>query len=180
MKSLKKGRSPRIDNIAKNLVQAEGDAVISTLYKIYSKVYSRQERGPYRGPSLLSHLPKKSNLQQCKNYHTISLICHPSKVLLKVPLNRLKIQAESIIVEEQAGFRSGRSTTKQIFNLRILCERYLQHQQHLYHVFIDFKKGFDRVWHKALWSTMRLYNINANLIQFIENVYNKGHQCSVP
>ena len=55
MKSLKKGRSPRIDNIAKNLVQAEGDAVISTLYKIYSKVYSRQERGPYRGPSLLSH-----------------------------------------------------------------------------------------------------------------------------
>ena len=125
-------------------------------------------------------LPKEGNLQQCKNYHTSSLICHPSKVLLKVPLNRLNIQAESIIVEEQAGFRSGRSTTKQIFNLRILCERYLQHQQHLYHVFIDFKKGFDRVWHKALWSTMRLYNINANLIQFIENVYNKGHQCSVP
>ena len=118
-------------------------------------------------------LPKKGNLQQCKNYHTISLICHPSKVLLKVPLNRLKIQAESIIVEEQAGFRSGHSTTKQIFNLRILCERYLQHQQHLYHVFIDFKKGFDRVWHKALWSTMRLYNFNVNLIHVIENLYNK-------
>ena len=86
----------------------------------------------------------------------------------------LKIQAESIIVEEQAGFRSGRSTTEQIFNLRILCERYLQHQQDLYHVFIDFKKAFDRVWHKALWSTMRLYNINVNLIQFIENLYNKA------
>ena len=104
----------------------------------------------------------------------ISLICHPSKVLLKVPLNRLKIQAESIIVEEQAGFRSGRSTTEQIFNLRILCERYLQHQQDLYHVFIDFKKAFDRVWHNALWSTMRLYNINVNPIQFIENLYNKA------
>ena len=91
-----------------------------------------------------------------------------------MPLNRLKIQAESIIVEEQAGFRSGRSTTEQIFNLRILCERYLQHQQDLYHVFIDFKKAFDRVWHKALWSTMRLYNINVNLIQVIENLYNKA------
>ena len=91
-----------------------------------------------------------------------------------MPLNRLKIQAESIIVEEQAGFRSGRSTTEQIFNLKILCERYLQHQQDLYHVFIDFKKAFDRVWHKALWSTMRLYNINVNLIQFIENLYNKA------
>ena len=29
--------------------------------------------------------------------------------------------------------------------LRTLCEKYLQHQQDLYHVFIDFKKAFDRV-----------------------------------
>ena len=124
--------------------------------------------------SLIITLTKKGNLQQCKNYRTISLKCSPSKVLLKVLLNRLKRQAESIIAEEQAGFRSGRSRTEQIFNLRILCERYLQHQQDLYHVFIDFKKAFDRVWHKALWSTMRLYNINANLIQVIENLYNKA------
>ena len=62
--------------------------------------------------------------------------------MLKIILNRLKPQAEKIIAEEQAGFRAGRSTTKQIFNQRILCEKYLQHQQVLYHVFIDFKKSF--------------------------------------
>ena len=54
--------------------------------------------------------------------------------------SHLKLQAEEIIAEEQAGFRAGRSTTEQIFNLRILCEKYLQHQQNLYHVFIDLKK----------------------------------------
>ena len=70
--------------------------------------------------------------------------------MLKIILNRLKPQAEKIIAEEQAGFRAGRSTTEQISNLRILCEKYLQHQQDLYHVFIDFKKAFDRVWHAAL------------------------------
>ena len=70
--------------------------------------------------------------------------------MLKILLNRLKPQAE-IIAEEQAGFRAGRSTTEEIFNLRILCERYLQHQQDLYHVFVDFKKAVDRVWHAALW-----------------------------
>ena len=75
----------------------------------------------------------------------ISLINHPSKVMLKTILNRLKPQAEKIIAEEQAGFRAGRSITEQIFNLRILCEKYFQHQQDLYHVFIDFKKAFDRV-----------------------------------
>ena len=95
-------------------------------------------------------LPKKSNLQQYKNYRTISLISHPSKVMLKMILNRMKPQAGKIIAEEQAGFRAGRSTTEQIFNLRILCEKYLQQQKDLYHVFIDFKKAFDKVWHAAL------------------------------
>ena len=37
--------------------------------------------------------------------------------------------------------QSRREHTEQIFNLRILCEKHLQHQHDLYHVFIDFKKG---------------------------------------
>ena len=85
----------------------------------------------------------------------------------------MKPQAEKIIAEERAGFSAGRSTTEQIFNLRILCEKYLQHQQDLYHVFIDFKKAFDRVWHAALCATMKKYNISTNLIQVIKNLYNK-------
>ena len=94
--------------------------------------------------------------------------------MLKIMLNRLKPQAEKINTEEQAGFKAGRSTTEQIFNLRILCEKYLQHQQDLYHVFIDFKKAFDRVWHAALWTTMKKFNISTNLIQVIKNLYNKA------
>ena len=70
--------------------------------------------------------PKKGNLQQCQNYRTISLTSHPSKVILKIELNRLKPQVEKIIAEEQAGFRAGRNITEQIFNLRILCEKYFQ------------------------------------------------------
>ena len=66
------------------------------------------------------------------------------------------------------------STTEQIFNLRILCEKYLQHQQDLYLVFIDFKKAFDRVWHAALWSNMKKYNISTNLIRAIKNFYDKA------
>ena len=77
--------------------------------------------------------------------------------MLKITLNGLKLQAEKIIAEEQAGFREGRGTTDQIFNLQILCEKYLQHQQGLYHVFIDFKKAFDRVWHAALRANMKKY-----------------------
>ena len=78
--------------------------------------------------SLITALLKKGNLQLCQNYRTISLISHPSKVMLRILLNRLKPQAEEFTKEEHAGTRAGRSTIEQIFNLRISCEKYLQHQ----------------------------------------------------
>ena len=62
--------------------------------------------------------------------------------MLKIIANRPKPQAEKIIAEEQIGFRVGGSTTEQIFNLRFLCKKHLQHQEDL---FMDFKKAFDMV-----------------------------------
>ena len=82
----------------------------------------------------------------------------------------LLVQAEKSIAKEQAG----RSTTEHIFNLRILCLRYLQHQQNVFYGFVDFKKAFDRVWHAALWSIMKLNNINTSLIKVIESLYCKA------
>ena len=149
VQSLKKGKSARVDNIPAELVQAGGEDVITALTTICNRIWHTGEWPTPWTQSLVIILPKKGNLQQCQNYKTISLFRHPSKVMVKIILNRLKPQAE-IIAEEQAGFRAGRSTTEQIFNLCILCEKYLQHQQdHLYHVFINFKKALDRVWHTA-------------------------------
>ena len=147
--------------------------MIDILTAICNKIWKTGEWPTTWTQSLVITLPKKGKLQLCQNYRIISLISHSSKVMLKIILDRLLPQAEEIIAEEQAGFRAGRSTTEQIFNLRILCEKYLQHQQNLYHVFIDFKKAFERVWHEALWATMRKYNINASIIRAIENLYDK-------
>ena len=118
--------------------------------------------------SLIITLPKKGNLQLSQNYRPISLISHPSKVVLKILLSRLQQQAEQIIKAEQAGFRAGRSTTEQLFSLRILCEKCLQHQQNIYYAFVDSKKAFDRIRLAFLWATMRLHNVNDNLIRTIE------------
>ena len=85
--------------------------------------------------------------------------------MLNIIPNRLKPQAEKIIAEEKAGFRAGRSTTEQIFNLRILSEKSLQHLQNLYHVFISMQ---------LLWATMKKYNISTNLIGVIINLYDKA------
>ena len=156
VQSLKKGKSARVNNITAELVQAGGEDIIC------DKIWQTGEWPTPWTQSLVITLPKKGNLQQRQNYRTISLISYPSKVMLRIILNRLKPQAEKSIAEELAGFRAGRSTSEQIFNLRILCEKYLQHKQDLYYVFIYFKKAFDGVWHAALWVTMKKYNISTN------------------
>ena len=72
--------------------------------------------------SLIITHPEEDNLAFCKSYRTISLISQSNKAILKVILNRLKPQAKEIIIGEHTEFKTGRSTTEQIFNLRILCE----------------------------------------------------------
>ena len=168
------GKSAGVDTIPAELVQAGEESMIDILTTVCNKIWKTGELPTTWTQSLVITLPKKGNLQLCQNYRTISLISHSSKVVLKIILNRLQPQAEKIIVKEQAGFRAGRSTTEQIFNLRILGEKYLQHQQNLYHVFIDFTKAFGRVWHEALWATMKKNNINASIIRAIENLYDKA------
>ena len=127
VQSLKKGKSAGVNNIPAELVQAGREDVITALTTICNKIW---QTGKWPTPwtqSLVITFPKKGNLQQCQNYRTISLISHQSKVMLKIILNRLKPQAEKIIAEEQAGFRAERSTTEQIFDLQIVCEKYLKH-----------------------------------------------------
>ena len=174
IRSLKNGKAAGVDNVPAELIKHGGKAVIDILTAICNKIWQTGEWPIPWTQSLIITLPKKGNLQLCQNYRTISLISHASKVMLKIILNRLKPQAEEVIAEEQAGFRSGRSTTEQIFNLRVLREKYSQHQQDIYHVFIDFKKAFDRVWHDALWDTMKKYNMGQKLINIIKQLYAKA------
>ena len=124
--------------------------------------------------SLIIVLPKKGNLQLCQNYQTISLISHASKVMLRIILNRLRPQAEDITAKEQTRFRKGRCTIEQIFNLHSLCEKQLQNQREFYHVFIDYKKASDSVWHDTLWATMKKYNMGQKLISSIQQLYTRA------
>ena len=51
--------------------------------------------------------PKERQAKECSNYHTIALISHASKVMLKI------LQARLQLPDVQAGFKKGRGTRDQ-------------------------------------------------------------------
>ena len=64
--------------------------------------------------SVFIPIPKKSNAKKCSNYHTIVLISHTSKVMLKILQARLQQYVNRELPDVQAGFRKGRGTRDQI------------------------------------------------------------------
>ena len=73
--------------------------------------------------------PKESNAKECSNYHTIALISHTSKVMLKILQARLQQYVNQEIPDVQAGFRKGRGTRDQIANIRWIIKKAREFQK---------------------------------------------------
>ena len=69
------------------------------------------------------HSNSKGNAKECSNYHTIALISHASKVMLKILQARLQQYVNHELENVQAGFRKGRGTRDQIANIRWIMEK---------------------------------------------------------
>ncbi|XP_042881951.1 uncharacterized protein LOC122259316 [Penaeus japonicus] len=167
---LKMNKAPGFDNLPAELIKCGGDPIIKTLH-LCNRILQTGKWPTQWTQSILIPIPKKKMSKKCSEHRTISLISHPSKVLLTIILNRIKPGIEEILDDSQAGFRKDRSTVEQILNLRLLCESQRNHQKNVFHNFIDFKKAFDRVWHEALWHTMAKYNINQGMTRLIQELY---------
>ena len=60
--------------------------------------------------SVFIPIPKKGNAKECSNYHTVALISHASKVMLKILQARLQQYVNCELLDVQAGLRKGRGT----------------------------------------------------------------------
>ena len=74
------------------------------------------------------------------------------------------------IVEQQGGFKEGRSTMEQLMILRIIMKHYKYRlKKPLYMIFLDFSKAFDTVWHDGLKFKLIEIGINGPLYQIISD-----------
>ena len=89
--------------------------------------------------SVFIWIPKKGNAKECSNYHTVALISHTSKAILKIQV-RFQQYMNCELPDVQAGFRKGRGTRDQIANICWIIEKAREFQKNIYFCFLTMPK----------------------------------------
>ena len=105
------------DGIPAELFQILKDDAVKLLHSICQQVWKPQQWPQDWKRSVFIPIPKKGNVKECSNYHTIAFISHTSKVMLKILQARLQQFMNCELPVVQVGFRKGRGTRDQIANI---------------------------------------------------------------
>ena len=108
-------------------------------------------------------IPKKGNAKEYSNYHTIALISHTRKVMLKILQVGLQPYMNHELPDVQAGFRKGRETRDQNANNCWI---------------IDYTKAFGYVDHNKMWKILKEMGILDNLTCLLRNL-DAGQEASL-
>ena len=106
--------------------------------------------------SVFLPISKKGNPKECSNYHTIALISHASKLMLKILLARPQQYVNHELPDIEAGFSKGRGTNQRSNRQYLLIiKKAREFQKNIYFCFIDYTKAFDCVGHNKMWKSLK-------------------------
>ena len=105
------------DGIPVELFQILKDGAGKVLHLICQQIWKTQQWPQDWKRSVFIPIPKKGNARESSNYHTIALISHASKVMLKILQARLKQYVNHELPDVQDGFRKGRGIRHQIADI---------------------------------------------------------------
>ena len=111
------------DGIRVELFQILEDDAVKVLHSTCQQIWETLQWPQDWKMSVFIPIPKKGNAKECSNYHTIALISHASKVMLKILQGRLQQYMNRELPNVQAGFRKGRGTRDQIANICWIIEK---------------------------------------------------------
>ena len=110
------------------------------LLKCFAQFWKTQQWPQDWKRSVFIPIPKKGNAKEFLNYHTIALISHSSKVMLKILQARLQQYMNRELPDVQAGFGKDRGTKDQIANIHWIIEKAREFQKNIYFCFLTMPK----------------------------------------
>ena len=105
------------DGIPAELFQILKDDAVKALHSICQQIWKTQQWPQDWKRSVFIPIPKKGNAKECSNYHTVTLLSHSSKVMLKILQTRLQQYVNCELPHVQAGSRKGGGTRDQIIHI---------------------------------------------------------------
>ena len=166
------------DGIPVELFQILKDDAVKVLHSIYQQIWKIWQWPQDRQRPAFIPIPKKDNAKECSKYHTIALISHTNRVMLKILQARLQQYVNRELPDVQAGFRKGRGTRDQIANIHWIMEKAREFQKNIYFCFMDYAKAFDCVDHNKLWQIIQEMGIPDHLTCLLKNLYS-GQEATV-
>ena len=124
----------------------KGDAV-KGLHSIRQQIWKTQQWPQDWKWSVFIPIPKKGNAKDCSNYHTIALISHTSKIVLKILQTRLQQYLNHELSAVLTLFRKGRSTRDQIAKICWIIKKAREFQRTIYFCLLTTPKPL------AVWIT---------------------------
>ena len=96
------------DGITIERFQILKDDAVRVIHSICQQIWKTQQWPQDWKRSVFIPIPEKGNAKECSNYHTIALISHANKVMLKILQVRLQQYVNCELSDIQTGFRKGR------------------------------------------------------------------------
>lgn len=161
---LKNFKAPGIDNLPGELLKHGGNALCMEMHELTVRIWNGEEIPDEWKTSILCPIYKKGDKLECSNYRGIALLNTAYKIFANILYKRLLPYMESIVGEYQCGFRVGRSTSDQLFNIRQILEKCKEYNVEIHQLFVDFRAAYDSVKRSKLWRVMEEFGIPSKLI----------------
>ena len=158
------------DGISVELFQILKDDAVKELHSVCQQIWKTQQWPQDWKRSVFIPIPNKGNAKKCSNYHTIALISHASKVMLKILQARLQQYVNCELPDVQAGFRKDGGTGDQIAKIRWIIKKARELQKTIYFCFIDYAKPL-AVWITTNWRIIQEMGILDHLTCLLRKLY---------
>ena len=86
-----------------------------------------------------------------------------------VLIESVRAGTECAIGEEQCGFRQGRGCMDQVFEIRQVCEKYLENGKDVFSAFMDLEKAYDRIDQHGMWQMLKVYGVGGKLLKAVQS-----------
>ncbi|XP_044760773.1 uncharacterized protein LOC123318222 [Coccinella septempunctata] len=123
----------------------------------------------------ITPIHKKGVKSECQNYRCISVTSTFSRIYGKILRKIIEDEYDPYDIEQQSGFRAGRSCVDNIFSINQINEKKTATNREVHLLFVDLTRAYDTVPIKKLWQVLEMSPINSTAISAIKQLYGQSY-----